>query len=260
MPGSETDVKDFVKRFQGRADVYSKYRPGYPIGVLLALRREIGFDRERVVADIGSGTGILSELFLESGNRVYCVEPNEEMRRVAEEELRRYAPRYISVAGTAEATNLEGSSIDLVAVGQALHWFDVEKARAEFARILRREGYVSIVYNHRKRDGVVEEAYGRVIDRFAKNRAAVPEVDDAYVARFLKNGEFKKFVMPNSQSLDFQGMLGRLASASYMPPPGNREWIEVEKEVRGVFDKHGYNGVVMLHYDTILYLGRVKLG
>ena len=223
MAGNEADVKGFAKRFQGRADVYSKYRPGYPIGVLLALRREIGFDRERVVADIGSGTGILSELFLENGNRVYCVEPKGDMRRAAEEKLRRYAPRYISVDGTAEATNLKGGSVDLVAVGQALHWFDVEKARAEFARILRREGYVSIVYNHRKREGGAEEAYGRVIDRFAKNRAATPEADDAYVARFLKNGEFKRFVMPNSQSLDFQGMLGRLASASYVPPPDARE-------------------------------------
>ncbi|MGD0477139.1 MAG: class I SAM-dependent methyltransferase [Nitrososphaerales archaeon] len=257
MASNEADVKEFVRKFQGRADIYAKYRPSYPIGVLLTLRREIGFDQERVVADIGSGTGILSELFLENGNRVYCVEPNEDMRRVAEERLRRYAPRYISVNGTAEATNLKSDSIDLVAVGQALHWFDVEKTRAEFARILRRGGYVSIVYNHRKREGGVEEAYGRVIDRFAKNRAAVPEVDDAYVARFLKNREFKKSGMPNSQSLDFKGMLGRLASASYMPPPDNREWIEVEKEVRGIFDEHGSSGFVMLHYDTILYLGRI---
>ena len=96
-----------------------------------------------------------------------------------------------------------------------------------------------------------------MIDRSAKNRATVPEVDDAYVARFLKNREFKKFAMPNSQSLDFQGMLGRLASTSYMPPRDDREWIEIEKEVRGIFDEHGDSGVVILHYDTILYLGRV---
>jgi len=191
---------------------------------------------------------------------VYCVEPSEDMRRAAEEKLRRYAPRYISVDGTAEATNLKGDSIDLVTVGQALHWFDVKRARVEFARILRREGYVSVVYNRRKKEGGVEEAYGRVIERFAKDRTAVPEVDDAYVARFLKNGEFKKLVMPNSQSLDFQGMLGRLASASYMPPQGDREWIDIEKEVRRIFDEQGGSGVVTLHYNTVLYLGRVALG
>jgi len=259
MAGTETGSNDFVKRFQGRADVYSKYRPGYPIGVLLALRREIGFDWKWVVADVGSGTGLLSEVFLDAGNRVYCVEPNEDMRRAAEERLGRYAPRYLSVAGSAEATNLADRSIDLVAVGQALHWFDFERTRAEFARVLRGDGYVSIVYNHRRtRDGV-EKAYGEVIGRFAKNRATVPDVDDTHVARFLKNREFKKFVMPNSQSLDFHGMLGRLASASYMPPLKDRGWIEVEKEVRRIFCEYGKSGVVILHYDTILYLGRVAL-
>jgi SAM-dependent methyltransferase len=260
MAGHGADVRGFVKIYQGRADVYSKYRPRYPIGVLHALRREIGFDRERVVADIGSGTGILSELFLENGNRVYCVEPSEDMRGAAEEKLRRYAPRFISVNGTAEATTLRGGSIDLVAVGQAMHWFDAGKARAEFARILRKQGYVSIIYNHHRREGEVEEACGRVIEKFSKNRLARPEVDDAYVARFLRNREFKKFVMPNSQPLNLQEMLGRLASIPYMPPPGNREWVDIEKEVRRIFDEHGSSGFVMLHYDTTLYLGRVTLG
>ncbi len=260
MAGKEADSEGFLKRFQGRAAVYSKYRPTYPSGVLLTLRREIGFGRGRVVADIGSGTGILSELFLEAGNRVYCVEPNEDMRRAAEEKLRRYAPRYISVVGTAETTNLKGGSIDLVAVGQALHWFDAERARVEFARILRKEGCVAIVSNRRRKEGGVEEAYGRVTHRFGRNRAAVPNIDDAYMARFLKNAEFKKFVMPNSQSLDLQGMLGRLASASYMPPQDDTEWVEVEKEVTEIFAEHSKSGVVTLHYDTVLYLGRVVPG
>lgn len=257
MAGKGADTKRFIRRFQGRAAVYSKYRPVYPIGVLLVLRREIGFDRERIVADIGSGTGILSELFLGSGNRVYCVEPNEDMRGAADEKLKKYAPRYASIDGTAEATNLKGGSIDLVAVGQALHWFDAERARAEFVRILRREGYVSIVYNDRKTEGGVEEAYGRVIDRFRKNMAAIPKVDDDYVAKYVKRGEFRKFVMPNSQSLDSKGLLGRLASASYMPPENDREWVEVEREVKKIIAEHGDRGVVTLHYDTVLYLGKV---
>jgi len=257
MEGNEADTKGFLDRFQGRAAVYSKYRPTYPGEVLLVVKRELGFDQESVVADIGSGTGILSELFLENGSKVYCVEPNEDMRRAAGERLRRYSARYISVDGTAEATNLRTGSIDLVAVGQALHWFDAGKARAEFARILTKQGCVAVVYNQRRIEGGVEESYARVIDRFAKNRAAVPDVDDLYVTRFLNNREPKKFVMPNSQSLDLQGMLGRLASASYMPPQGDKKWAEIEREVRGIFDEHGDGGVVTLHYDTILYLGRI---
>jgi len=260
MSREDTDSKGHIKRFQGRADVYSKYRPTYPRGILRILRKEVGFVREKVVADIGSGTGILSELFLEAGNKVYCVEPNEDMRNAAIEKLRRYASKFISVDGTAEETTLKRGSIDLVTVGQALHWFDLEKARAEFARILRKEGYVSILYNYRREKGKVEEAYGKLIAKFEKDRATVPDVDDAYAASFLNGGKVKKFVMPNSQSLNLQGMMGRLASASYMPLQSDRKWVEIEKEVRKIVDEQGRNGVVTLHYDTTLYLGRVAPG
>ena len=251
------DAGDFVKRFQGRATAYSKYRPTYPRELLVILGREIGFGRKKVVADIGSGTGILSELFLANGNKVYCVEPNEDMRRVANESLKRYAHRYISVEGTAEATNLGGDTIDLISVGQALHWFDFEKSRAEFARILRRNGCVVIVYNNRRSSGAVEEAYGSIIDKFGKDRASILDVDDAYARRFLAGEELQKFLLPNSQSLDLRGMLGRLASASYMPHQADGIWVEIEKEVRRIIDDLGENGVVTLRYDTVLYLGRV---
>jgi len=254
----DADSKKFLNRFLGRAKSYSRYRPGYPAGVLAALESEIGFDKRAVVADIGSGTGILSELFLRNGNKVYCVEPNRDMRKEAEERLGGYGPRWISVDGTAEATGLRKGSVDLVAAGQALHWFDGEKARAEFARLLKKEGHVAIVYNQRS-EGEVEEAYERIVARFQKDIAVVPDVDDAYVARFLNDDVFRKLVMPNSQSLDFEGMIGRLGSASYMPPKGDGLWTEIGKEVRKMIDVHGVNGVATLHYDTVLYIGRIVL-
>ena len=254
------EAKGFLERFQGRADSYSKYRPSYPSGVLDTLRSEVGFVGEKVVADIGSGTGILSELFLANGNKVYCVEPNGDMRRAAEEKLQKYAPRFVSIDGTAEATGLEKSGVDLVAIGQALHWFDLEKSKAEFARILRKDGHVSIVYNYRKEEGRVEKAYGKLIQKFEKDRASTPDVKDEYAARFLEEKSFKKFVMPNSQILDLRGLLGRLASASYMPRQGDKAWAEIEREARGIIADYGERGAVELHYDAVLYLGKIKRG
>jgi ubiquinone/menaquinone biosynthesis C-methylase UbiE len=259
MVDGKVDSKRFFKRFDGRAETYSRHRPRYPLEVLHTLEKEIGLDREKVVADIGSGTGILSELFLENGNTVYCVEPNREMRRAAEKNLSRFAPRFISVDGTAEMTNLRDGSIDLIVVGQALHWFNIKETRREFHRILKGKGHIAIVYNFRKEEGKVEEAYAEVTDKFGRNRADTPDVDDAYIRRFLKNGKFKKFVIPNSQTLDLKGMLGRLASTSSMPPPGSREWIRVEEEVQKIFDKYSDNGLVVMHYDTTIYLGRISV-
>ncbi len=116
-------AEDFTKRFTGRAFVYSTSRPSYPRGILDILRSEINFDETYTIADIGSGTGLLSQLFLENRNRVLAVEPNDEMRGFAEKSLDKF-PKFLSVRGTAEQTGLEGASVDLVVIGQALHWFD----------------------------------------------------------------------------------------------------------------------------------------
>jgi SAM-dependent methyltransferase len=212
-----------------------------------------------VVADVGSGTGILSELFLRNGNLVFCVEPNTGMRRAAERSLREYKPRFVSVKGTAEDTRLADGSADLVAVGQALHWFDLARARAEFGRVLRPKGHVAIVYNHRVERTAAERAYRKVAERFGK-RSEVPNVDGENVAQFLAGGEVRRFVMANSQSLDLSGALGRLESASYMPRPTSREWAGVEGAVREIFDRHASSGRVVLHYETELCIGRVPRG
>jgi hypothetical protein len=132
------------------------------------------------------------------------------------------------------------------------------RARREFQRVIKAGGYVAIVYNVRKTKGEVEEAYAAMIDSFGKSRADIPDVDDAYVEKFLNNSRFRKIVFPNSQSLDFQGMLGRLASASYMPLPKTVGWSDMKEEVRRIFEKFGNkDGTLILHYDTTLYLGRI---
>jgi SAM-dependent methyltransferase len=123
-----------------------------PPEVLPFLEGECGLTDRWVVADIGSGTGILSELFLGNGNRVFGVEPNAEMRRAAERLLGGDA-RFTSVAGSAEATTLAEGSVDLVAAGQAFHWFDPEAARAEFLRVLKPGGWVALAWNARRRSG-----------------------------------------------------------------------------------------------------------
>ena len=247
---------DYTGRFLGKADVYSRHRPRYPQAIVDTLVKEAGFDREKVVADIGSGTGILSQLFLEYGNLVYCVEPNRDMRKVEEENLARYAPRFVSVTGRAEDTKLPDQSIDLVTAGQALHWFG-EGARKEFARIVRPEGFVAVVYNHRKELSPADKMYGKIIERLARDRASVPDADGGYIMKFF-GGQAKKFVFPNSQVLDEEGMLGRIVSASYMPSPGSKGYDEVVEAVVTMFEDFGAGGTVTLNYDTVMHLGKVS--
>src|SRR5258705_12626233 len=94
-----------TQRFSSRVDNYVRFRPGYPDELIDSLRTENGLTEQAVIADVGSGTGKLTELFLRHGNSVFAVEPNQEMREAGERLLAHF-PGFTSIHGTAEATTL----------------------------------------------------------------------------------------------------------------------------------------------------------
>src|SRR5258707_968999 len=120
-----------TQRFSSRVENYARHRPGYSAAVIELLRRECGLNADSVVADIGSGTGKLTELLLGTGCAVFGVEPNPEMREAGERLLKSFL-RFTSVAAPAEATTLAPRSVDLITAGQAFHWFDRPRTRIEF--------------------------------------------------------------------------------------------------------------------------------
>jgi SAM-dependent methyltransferase len=252
-------LEDHTKRFSGRADVYSKYRPTYPERVLDILRSEINFDQSKIVADIGSGTGILSRLFLKNGNTVFGVEPNDDMRKTAEEDLHEF-PQFFSVKGTAEESTLASNSIDFVAVGQALHWFRPEETWKEFIRIAKKDGVgiLCIIYNDRKSNaGGIMSEYENLIERYARNKPRLERIEDENLVAFFPEWRFRKFAMPNEQMLDLEGFLGRAISASYMPKPGEESFPRMKDDLRVIFDRYEKGGRITFYYDTNIFLGNL---
>jgi ubiquinone/menaquinone biosynthesis C-methylase UbiE len=137
-------MTDSTRRFSNRVKNYVRYRPSYPQGVISALQAETALTKSSVIADIGSGTGLSAELFLQNGNPVFGVEPNLAMRQAAEQHLKNY-PHFYSVDGTAEATTLPNKSVDYAVAAQAFHWFNPQLARQEFSRILQPGGWVVLI-------------------------------------------------------------------------------------------------------------------
>ena len=251
-------MTDPTQRFTNRVDHYVKYRPSYPRAVLDLLETECGLTSASVVADVGSGTGILSELFLNNGNRVFGIEPNKGMREAGERRLNDY-PRFTSVAGTAEATTLEDASVDLVTAGQAFHWFDPERARTEFARILEPGGWVAIVWNWRRKDKTpFLAAYERLLAAYRTDRgeAEIWRRGDEMAAAFF--GSFEKATFDNEQVLDLDGFKGRLLSISYVPALGEPGSAEMLRQVEEIFDAHQKGDRVRIEYDTMVYYGRPR--
>jgi SAM-dependent methyltransferase len=250
-------MRDPTQRFSGRVGNYSRYRPSYPLAILTLLETECDLTSASVVADVGSGTGILSELFLENGNRVFGVEPNVEMREAGENRLELY-PSFTSVAGTAEATTLDGASVDFVTAGQAFHWFDVKRTQTEFGRILRPGGWVVVIWNARRRNTTpFLAAYERLLrehgtdyEQVEHGRSAAGMVDE-----FFGPVEYEMEIFDNAQTFDLDGLKGRLLSSSYVPGPGEPGSGAMLQEAQEIFDQYQTDGEVTIEYDTKVYYG-----
>ena len=253
-------MTDSTQRFTGRVENYVRYRPGYPKAVVELLREKCGLERSSVVADVGSGTGFLSRLFLENGSRVFGVEPNREMREAGERFLVGYE-RFKSVAATAEETTLAGGSVDLLTAGQAFHWFDPERAREEFARILGPEGWCVLVWNgRRERRTPFLEGYERLLQTYGTDytevshgrRGSADEVRDFFYPNSVDVATFD-----NEQVFDLEGLKGRLLSSSYVPSEGEPGYAEMSNELGRIFHLHKRKDTVTVEYDTRVYYGRL---
>jgi SAM-dependent methyltransferase len=245
-------------RFSSRVEDYIRYRPSYPGGLIPLLERECGLRPESRVADIGSGTGLLAQLFLGFGCEVDGVEPNSGMRR-AGERLLAAEPRFHSVDGRAEHTGLPDASVDFVTAGQAFHWFDLSAAGAEFRRISKPPGWVVLVWNERVVQGRFLEEYEALLDRYAPEYAQVDHrrVDAGAMDQFFGSGQWRLATFPNEQQFDLEGVLGRLDSSSYAPAAGTEARARIAEALGKVFAECQQGGLVAFRYETKVYVGQV---
>src|SRR5581483_2371194 len=247
---------DSTKRFSSRVENYARYRPSYPKEALDALERDCGLTRESVIADIASGTGIFTKLLLEHGNPVFGVEPNPDMRRAGEEFLKQYA-KFTSVAGTAEATTLPDAFVDFVTSAQAGHWFDIPKARQEFARILKPGGWLVLLWNERKIDSTpFLRDYEQLLLKYGTDYQQVRH-EHTVVGGFFEPHPFQERTFEIQQEFDYEGAQGRLLSSSYAPGQGHPNHEPMLHELRRIFDLHQQDGKVTFDYITRLYYGRL---
>jgi SAM-dependent methyltransferase len=248
-----------TQRFSSRVEDYARFRPGYPAGLLPLLDNEVAFTADGHIADVGSGTGLLTEHFLRNGNFVFGVEPNPPMRAAAERFLAVY-PRFTSVEGTAESTTLPSESVDGVVVAQAFHWFDGPRAITEFRRILKPAGFIALIWNVRNTAASAFMAdYERIVHTFGSEFArSGRELVSAERLRELLGPDLRQYSLPNHQDLDWPGLRGRLLSASYMPLAGQPGHEPMLAELERAFHAHQQQARVRLDYETRIYLAQPR--
>jgi len=250
---------DPTSRFTGRVESYRLHRPGYPAAVADLLVREGGLSNDSLIADIAAGTGLLTEIFLARGHQVIAVEPNQQMRNACATLTAQY-PQLNCQEGTAEATGLADRSVDLITVGQAMHWFDLERTRSEFARILRKGGWCAILYNNRRMVGdAFHEGYENILIEYGTDYGKVRDshLDENRLAAFLAQSEMKYATLPNSQQLTLEALHGRVLSSSYMPQSGNPRCAAMSRAIEELFARNESGGCVRMEYECAVCFGQL---
>jgi SAM-dependent methyltransferase len=273
-PISGSAILDGAPNLSHRVENYLQYRPRYPPAILELIKSECSLLPDHVIADIGSGTGLLAQLFLDHGNRVYGVEPDADMRLGAKKALQG-RPDFISVDGTAEATGLPDASVDFISAGQAFHWFDRRGSKTEFQRVLRPAGWVLLAWNMQWTGGTPfldalqslwtyprcwRDPPGQPHARLAKVqewRTSWDAVRRELLDPFFGMGEYREARFENPICHDFASLKGRLLSNATARDPGDPGYCAMLETLQTIFDTHQDKGTVTIEHDTRVVYGRL---
>ena len=239
------------QKFTGKADLYEKYRPSYPDGLIDFLYSNARCDN---VADIGAGTGKFTRCLLKKPWNVTAVEPNDDMRAKLAD-----IGGITIVNAPAENTGLADKSVGLVTVAQAFHWFDREKFAEECKRILTDGGKLAIVWNDFVKDGISArqselcEKYSLELQIKKAAGDNKRESDDFLRNRYFKSVEIAEY--SGERVFDRESFVGETLSRSHSPCEGQPHYEPFVSELNALFSEFENNGKAAVKTKTICYLG-----
>ncbi len=246
------------QKFDKKGKIYAKARPGYPRELFEHLIENNIISNDSTVADIGSGTGLFTMRLSPLVGKIFAVEPNSDMRRVAEEKYKEYN-NIVSVDGTAEKTSLGEKSVDFVTVAQAFHWFDRQSFKAECQRILKPGNKILLVWNDRDTASeLIKENYEinrRFCPDFKGSSNGIDFDREAFTDFF--EGDFEVVNFRNDLIYNLDAFVARCLSSSYAPKQGDASYEPYVRALEELFGRYKADGTVPYPYITRCYIGNV---
>ena len=253
-------MKDY-KRFDNKAKVYEKYRPNYPKESINIIMSSCGVPsiENYIIADIGSGTGKFSKLLLDNGCIVYGIEPNDNMRKLAEVKFSNYK-NFKSINATSESTRLQDNSIDLIICAQSFHYFNNNETKEEFKRILKANGKVILLWNFHAREDYFIQDYEKLVYKYHSKKLEPTFAQDKMSEEVFKNlfSTYDIFSIPNTQIFDLDGLWNRIISSNHSPIPEEKEYLELKTQITQLFNKHQVDGKITFPHHTKIIIGNLK--
>jgi ubiquinone/menaquinone biosynthesis C-methylase UbiE len=247
-----------IGRYSAKAGGYAQYRWDYAVEAIQAIFDIAQLSEASTIADVGAGTGMVSRHFVERVRQVFAIEPSLEMRQIAAQSLRQFPP-FCNIDGLAEATTLPNRSVDLIAVGRAIHWFPPESTRNEFRRILKPGGWLAILRIPCVDTALLEAIKAiRTEENGWNTTADKSKLAPKPFSFYYGHEEFQKLYFPDIVQESLPEFFGRISSLSPAPNEGHPLYSNFEQAVRKVFDRFSSNGCLTINIATELFLGQIK--
>ena len=245
---------DNTQKFSGKAMVYRQSRPSYSPELFAYLQQVFGLKKGSMVADVGSGTGILSQQLLAMGARVFAVEPNADMRLVAEQDLGKNG-NFVSVVATAEQTTLPENSFDFVFAASAFHWFEPVVFKHECERILKPGGKVFLIWNEPQMPEEIQQGRRAIYEKYAPKCTGFPggQKEERGVKEDFFDGQLGEVHFPNPLTYDKEKFIGRALSSSYALTESDEQYDEFMDELGALFDRFAMDGLIHEAQDSVMY-------
>ena len=236
----------------GKAESYDLGRPAYPKAFYDYLYGAFGLTPDAVIADIGAGTGKITQGFAQRGNRVYAVEPDDDMRHIAQERLSRFESCTV-LGNYAEDTGIPTGAADMIFCGNSYHWFDRARVIPEFKRILKSSEGANVILAWLR-------GAPRKIDELHESLKPYVKLMDGRHSELppFKEGTFEAKAFEFTLYQDWNMLLNGLLSFSGSPNPGDDCCEAYCQTIRRHFDRHGKDGKLETKFKLTCMTGNVK--
>jgi len=242
--------------YSTKAEKYAKYRWDYASNAIREIEKITQLSSRTTMTDIGAGTGILTKHFVEKVKRIYAIEPNAEMRDILTRKMEKF--RAVSVCdATAENTGLSDNLIDIVTVGQAIHWFDPEPAKREMMRIIKVGGWLVLLRNY-----VIDSEQNRDVrdlmtDKvYINERIAIEQPEEKPTSYYYESENIQTMTFTIKFTQDWEEFIGALTTVSFMPDENHPNYYHFEKKARDIFIKYCKDEKLLVEGETELIIGQ----
>lgn len=250
-----TETKYF---FNGKSKYYYT-RPDFDKRCFKYLCENLGLSRKSVIAELGAGTGKFTNKAANLCEKIYAIEPNEEMFTIGKM-LCSHKKNVEYIKATAEDTKLPPKSMDMVLAVQSFHYFEKDMLLTELQRILKEKGVFCIIWNLNEAVGDFGKDWSQLLHdqkmevTGSGDNHNIPEERELI---YGKNG-YKEVNFARDVYMSYKKLKRYASSISFVPKPGEQGYEDFYKRLKEIFDKNKHFNKVKINVTTYLQYGKVK--